>query len=67
MFLYWMKSLAAIPRLWHTVVSGPIWTNLVKNLNVIFSLKLFHMAKGEQGTAELVANAVLKQTNELCF
>ena len=23
--------------------------------------------KGEQGTAELVANAVLKQTNELCF
>ena len=25
------------------------------------------LSKGEQGTAELAANAVLKQTNELCF
>ena len=33
----------------------------------ILVLKVRHGHKGEPGTAELGANKVLKQTNELCF
>ena len=30
-------------------------------------VNILKLCKGEQGTAELGANTVLKQTNELCF
>ena len=39
----------------------------VSCIALFYNIRIFLVSKGEEGTAELVANTVLKQTNELCF
>ena len=45
------------------------WLPRILNTGWFFFLtaRAWDLFKGEQGTAELGANTVLKQTNELCF
>ena len=43
------------------MIAKDIYLKKYKDIYIFFSFK------GEHGTAELGANTVLKQTNELCF
>ena len=64
-----MKGLKLIKSVWWADSVKIIYQNSLEFSDILRFLNIFYQnkSKGEQSTAELGANTVLKQINGLCF